>query len=423
MLLLFVVFFLESVHGTENVFVQNFTSLEGVIATNSSAHERLGHTRCEFLLQTPRADPASAYDVLLNFTQMEGFYPHTDHGELLLCSAQVELWTVSRAVQSLSSVIARLCPDHTNYTGDFKMAHVFHVYKCSAVRVVYSWLPGAQQPSGFVLHYRFHRLQDPHEVLYGKGSDSVDQQSGDVSDCSSKAHSTSREAAVSSGAVHVSRELQLVSIVITVVLAIAFITCVVSCYRSRPRSWSDDRQLPSRTRAHDAAPSTSSVIYDPAEALAGEHALAAPQHTPPSRMEMQYPASIQLPDGEERPYGNCTYWQLHSAEQQSEILRQCIRPPPNRTIHDIKVLPPHRPHSLLLLPSHQQNNSPQLDKKGDKTPLVTAQHHKDEEATAQFRGVRRHAPLAYLEAPPPSYVRVVAASTTSESTRHPPPDV
>lgn len=136
--------------------------------------------------------------------------------------------------------------------------------------------------------------------------------------------------------------------------------------------------------------------------------------------EVEYPASIKLPDGEEQPYGITTCWQLHDAEHDSEVRRQCIRPPPNRTVHDIESPPRYRSNSMLLL-SSQQNISPQLGKNGDKAPLVTVQHNRDTKDKASA-SITRGDPLTFLEAPP-SYVSVVAASTSSESTRHPSPDV
>lgn len=84
---------------------------------------------------------------------------------------------------------------------------------------------------------------------------------------------------------------------------------------------------------------------------------------------LDLPPSIQLPDGEELPYGSATRLQIRDPEQvrfgtqlaqkiliclflqESEIYQKCVRPPPNRTVFDGESPPPYRSSSAGLFPS------------------------------------------------------------------------
>lgn len=138
------------------VYVRNFTQLEGAVESKSIFREHLGYKGCEFLLRTPSTDPNIKYDIILNFTKMEGFYPYRDHGDLLVCNAQVEVWRVGKDMQALS-MLASLCPATSFIGNNVKMPSVFHLKKCSAVRIVYSWVTGTH--SQFMLHYKFKSIQ------------------------------------------------------------------------------------------------------------------------------------------------------------------------------------------------------------------------------------------------------------------------
>ncbi|XP_043285596.1 uncharacterized protein [Venturia canescens] len=67
-------------------------------------------------------------------------------------------------------------------------------------------------------------------------------------------------------------------------------------------------------------------------------------------LALDLPPRLQLPDGEERPYGAHTTLHLRDPEQESEIYQKCVRPPPNRTVFDSESPPPYRSHSALLDP-------------------------------------------------------------------------
>ncbi|EFN88624.1 Uncharacterized protein C18orf1-like protein [Harpegnathos saltator] len=63
---------------------------------------------------------------------------------------------------------------------------------------------------------------------------------------------------------------------------------------------------------------------------------------------LDLPPRLQLPDGEERPYGAHMGLHLRDPEQESEIYQKCVRPPPNRTVFDSESPPPYRSHSGLV---------------------------------------------------------------------------
>ncbi|KAL2737125.1 DNA N6-methyl adenine demethylase-like [Vespula maculifrons] len=70
-------------------------------------------------------------------------------------------------------------------------------------------------------------------------------------------------------------------------------------------------------------------------------------------LALNLPPRLELPDGEERPYGAQTNLHLRDPLQESEIYQKCIRPPPNRTIFDSESPPPYRSQSALLEPPEQ----------------------------------------------------------------------
>ncbi|XP_008557299.1 uncharacterized protein LOC130669868 [Microplitis mediator] len=66
-------------------------------------------------------------------------------------------------------------------------------------------------------------------------------------------------------------------------------------------------------------------------------------------LALDLPPRLQLPDGEERPYGAHAGLHLRDPEQESEIYQKCVRPPPNRTIFDSESPPPYtRSQSTIL---------------------------------------------------------------------------
>lgn len=59
-------------------------------------------------------------------------------------------------------------------------------------------------------------------------------------------------------------------------------------------------------------------------------------------LALNLPVQIELPDGEEHPYGAHLDLHLRNSEQESEIYQKCVRGPPNRTVFDSESPPPYR---------------------------------------------------------------------------------
>ncbi|XKL63454.1 hypothetical protein PGB90_005818 [Kerria lacca] len=72
-------------------------------------------------------------------------------------------------------------------------------------------------------------------------------------------------------------------------------------------------------------------------------------HSVHTDLELDLPPSIHLPDGEEIPYGSSSRLRIRDIEQESEIYRECIRAPPNKTIEQSDTILPYRSSSTGLL--------------------------------------------------------------------------
>ncbi|KAI9558022.1 hypothetical protein GHT06_014775 [Daphnia sinensis] len=67
-------------------------------------------------------------------------------------------------------------------------------------------------------------------------------------------------------------------------------------------------------------------------------------------LALDLPTCPTLPDGEEKPYGSSTRLRIRDHDQESEIYQECIRPPPNRTVHETSTsFPPFRCNSESIL--------------------------------------------------------------------------
>ncbi|XP_011882518.1 PREDICTED: myb-like protein AA [Vollenhovia emeryi] len=78
-------------------------------------------------------------------------------------------------------------------------------------------------------------------------------------------------------------------------------------------------------------------------------------------LALNLPPRLELPDGEEHPYGAHPDLHLRNPEQESEIYQKCVRAPPNRTVFDSESPPPYRTPS-----SSQHLHSGLLDMPGDR---------------------------------------------------------
>lgn len=93
-------------------------------------------------------------------------------------------------------------------------------------------------------------------------------------------------------------------------------------------------------------------------------------------LDANYPTPISLPDGEEIPYGSWNNFRMRNDDQQSEIYRECVKAPPNRTIFDGASPPPYRSKSVVVLPAKKGGRTvvppptPTLVRQEDRVPLV-----------------------------------------------------
>ncbi|XP_076340792.1 uncharacterized protein LOC143241112 isoform X1 [Tachypleus tridentatus] len=227
--------------------------------------------------------------------------------------------------------------------------------------------------------------------------------------------------------------IQILIIVIAIVLKLGLLTCVISHYKMGARSWSDGRgrpppkttgaqeflqtPRPQQQKLYLPTPNYS-VLYTQQGAqekkrfeLAAQQEKQIRQHSVQTDLTLDLPASVTLPDGEEYPYGNSKLLHLRDSQQESEICRGCIRPPPNRT-----VLQGDNPITKPANLSSKSCASASVLRTIDKTPLVITpqsisggDHHQG--------GGLSHVLPSYFKIPVPMCGRATArrASSTSES--------
>uniref|UniRef100_A0A3B3U0J7 Prostate transmembrane protein, androgen induced 1 n=1 Tax=Poecilia latipinna TaxID=48699 RepID=A0A3B3U0J7_9TELE len=163
--------------------------------------------------------------------------------------------------------------------------------------------------------------------------------------------------------------VQILVIVVFMMVMVVVITCLLNHYRLSARSLLS-RHSPARRRHLPLANEGSLWSSESTGTSSGlnEHQVYNPR--PPDRGVMSYlqrdprfqptypylpqslidlPPTISLSDGEEPPpyQGPCTL-QLRDPEQQMELNRESVRPPPNRTVFDSHALDPS--HSCLQAP-------------------------------------------------------------------------
>ncbi|XP_013785693.1 low-density lipoprotein receptor class A domain-containing protein 4-like isoform X2 [Limulus polyphemus] len=148
--------------------------------------------------------------------------------------------------------------------------------------------------------------------------------------------------------------IQIIIIVIAIVLKLGLLTCIISHYKMGARSWSERQGRPppqtSRRQAFLLAPlphqqqlylSTPqhSVLYTQ-HGIQNKRQLELTiqrekqirQQSVQTDLALNLPVSLTLPDGEEYPYGSSKLLRLRDSQQESELRRGCVQPPPNRTV-------------------------------------------------------------------------------------------
>ncbi|XP_077459847.1 protein TMEPAI-like isoform X1 [Stigmatopora argus] len=122
--------------------------------------------------------------------------------------------------------------------------------------------------------------------------------------------------------------VQMVLIVVVMLVMVVVVTCVLNRYRMAARS---PRFGPTPS---PPPPPCSDLRLEAGAGIPG-HAFRAGFPFPRRDPTVDLPPSISLSDGEEPPpyQGPCAL-QLRDREQQMELNRESLRPPPNRTVFD-----------------------------------------------------------------------------------------
>ncbi|XP_035678385.1 low-density lipoprotein receptor class A domain-containing protein 4-like isoform X3 [Branchiostoma floridae] len=147
--------------------------------------------------------------------------------------------------------------------------------------------------------------------------------------------------------------IQIILIVVAVTVTVAVISCIFNHYKRARNSWMERRSQRER------------VLYSPRtrrerERLARQESLQRQTltiqqqprfHFPHSDIDL--PPAIQLSDGEEHPpYTDQRHLQLRNPDQQRELERESVQPPPNRTIFDRPDFPLYDTGQFPGPPSH-----------------------------------------------------------------------
>ncbi|XP_061641822.1 protein TMEPAI isoform X2 [Phyllopteryx taeniolatus] len=184
--------------------------------------------------------------------------------------------------------------------------------------------------------------------------------------------------------------VQMVVIIVVMLVMVVVITCVLNHYRLSARSLLS-RQAPPLPgpRRHVACMEAGLWSSEGPSGVGNQHGFQprgsargasnlprrVPQGGPPPAGRFQptfpvlrhdlitdLPPTISLSDGEEPPpyQGPCTL-QLRDPEQQMELNRESVRPPPNRTVFDSHPLDPPTSYvhaSLRATRQHKQEGAP-----------------------------------------------------------------
>lgn len=283
----------------------------------------------------------------------------------LRCLPQVVITEVDAS--GTEALMDRICQRRRNS----QAPQVFHS-RTHSLKLTYVWLPDHR--SGFSAEFSFHlKTLDKTGPCEFTCLDSGCLSSwalvcDGVFDCADRSDEHDCSHRAPPGGNHGRRSanvpgVQIIIIVVAVVLAIGALTCVIGHYRMGARSWSERRSRSTAQHSpqghhYHMEPHASTVLYAPAgtqqERLA-QHGVAALRerqlrlqsvHTD---LQLDLPPSICLPDGEEVPYSSLQHLHLRDPEQESEIYRECIRPPPNRTVFEGESPPPYRSSSVGVL--------------------------------------------------------------------------
>lgn len=147
-------------------------------------------------------------------------------------------------------------------------------------------------------------------------------------------------------------------------------------------------------------------------------ALVVSRDPPAVRLHSDLPPSISMPDGEEAPYGSFTPLHIRDPEQESEIYRECIRPPPNRTVFEIESPPPYRCASMAALSAVDPHEHQRCNSLSSATPATHKHCSTPQRQTSQLL-VRETAEMSgYTDSRSLSSLSALQIVPCMESTRH-----
>lgn len=155
--------------------------------------------------------------------------------------------------------------------------------------------------------------------------------------------------------------IQIIIVAVSVVFTLGLITCVLSHYKMGARSWSERRHkashkttsqdfhlfhiahCPQNLTRHCLASISHSqmpkIVFAPVEIEDRRQPKAKIRHkSVQADVTLDLPSTVSMPDGEEYPCGNAKGLRIRDREQESEIYRSYIKPPPNRTVFELDVL-------------------------------------------------------------------------------------
>lgn len=154
--------------------------------------------------------------------------------------------------------------------------------------------------------------------------------------------------------------IQIIVVAVFIVFTLGLITCVLSHYKMGARSWSERRNrasphktpsrdfhhyfhvshCPQNLNCHCLSSQMPKMILAPVniedkKRLTDETIYNKSIQTD---ITLDLPSTVTMPDGEEYPYRNGKTLHIRNREQENEIYRSYIKPPPNRTVSELNYL-------------------------------------------------------------------------------------
>ncbi|XP_066290054.1 protein TMEPAI-like isoform X2 [Branchiostoma lanceolatum] len=305
-LLMLLVFLLQDVLLAEDC--GRYTEALGDFSIRAADYSRRGYSKCSVQIVAPQNK-----SIELSITRLKGF-------------------PVVNITNPLAQCLPKLEVREEGLLGD--------------VRLVYSICNGLEEDS-IPLNIRSTQHHVILDFLWDRSADSSFQARYSFQD------STQVEGEKNTFEAQNTEFIQIILIVVAVTVTVAVISCIFNHYKRARNSWMERRSQRER------------VLYSPRtrrerERLARQESLQRQTltiqqqprfHFPHSDIDL--PPAIQLSDGEEHPpYTDQRHLQLRNPDQQRELERESVQPPPNRTIFDRPDFPLYDTGQFPGPPSH-----------------------------------------------------------------------